>query len=163
MFAFRYVADNDGIDTEESYPYDGYRQSCRYSNETRGTTAYGGRLLPEGDELQLQAALVVVGPISVAINSSMLHFYSKGIFSSSICSKSVDHAMLAVGYGTDKIKLRNGTTKSVDYWLIKNSWSSDWGENGYLKLARNQDNMCGIGFYSCYPLVPSSKNPLPVD
>uniref|UniRef100_A0A915PQQ5 Cathepsin L-like n=1 Tax=Setaria digitata TaxID=48799 RepID=A0A915PQQ5_9BILA len=157
MDAFRYVADNDGIDTEKSYPYEGYqRKFCDYSNQTRGTTALGSKLLPEGDELQLQIAVAKIGPISVAINAAMVQFYKKGIFSSPTCSKSIDHAMLAIGYGTDKVKLKNGSTKIVDYWLIKNSWGSGWGDDGYLKLARNQDNMCGIGFYSCYPLVPSA-------
>ncbi|EFO12634.2 hypothetical protein LOAG_15899, partial [Loa loa] len=69
------------------------------------------------------------------------------------CPKTVDHAVLVVGYGTEKVTLRNGTERLSDYWLIKNSWSEKWGMEGYLKLARNTTNMCGIGYYSCYPLV----------
>ncbi|VDK88827.1 unnamed protein product [Litomosoides sigmodontis] len=154
MDAFQYVAENNGIDTGESYPYDGYQSFCRYSNLTRGTTAFGGRLLPEGDELQLQAAIATIGPISVAINAKFLQFYKRGVFSTPKCSSTLNHAVLAVGYGTEKVKLKNGTEKAVDYWLIKNSWSKHWGIGGYLKLARNKGNMCGIGYYSCYPMVP---------
>ncbi|EJD74140.1 hypothetical protein LOAG_18500 [Loa loa] len=154
MGAFKYVVKNDGIDREESYPYDGYQDICRYSNDTRGTTAYAGKMLPSGDELQLKAAVAIIGPISVAFDASMTIFYKRGILSSPSCTAFVNHGVLAVGYGTDEVKLRNGTKKRMDYWLIKNSWSKHWGMGGYLKLGRNQDNMCGIGFYSCYPSVP---------
>ncbi|EJD73559.1 hypothetical protein LOAG_19024 [Loa loa] len=82
MNAFKYVRENDGIDTEESYPYEGYQAQCRYSNESRGATAYDAKLLPWGDELQLQAAVASIGPISAAINSGLIRFYKKGIFSS---------------------------------------------------------------------------------
>ncbi|KAK6105893.1 Papain cysteine protease family protein [Brugia pahangi] len=158
MEAFEYVVKNDGIDTEKSYPYQGYQNTCRYSNSTRGTTAYAGKLLPEGDELQLQAAIATIGPISVAVDAKLMKFYRRGIFSTSKCTTRMDHALLAVGYGTEEVKLQNGTKKSVDYWLLKNSWSKRWGIGGYLKLARNQENMCGIGYYACYPLVPSDIN-----
>ncbi|CAG9538329.1 unnamed protein product [Cercopithifilaria johnstoni] len=154
MDAFRYVVKNDGIDTEESYPYDGYQYFCRYSNLTRGTTAYGGNFLPEGDELQLQAAVATIGPISVAVDAKLLKFYKRGIFSTKNCSPTPNHAILAVGYGTERVKFKNGTEKMVDYWLIKNSWSKHWGIKGYFKLGRNMGNMCGIGYYSCYPMVP---------
>ncbi|KAM3720267.1 Cathepsin [Dirofilaria immitis] len=149
--AFRYVVDNDGINTEESYPYDGYENSCRFSTGNIGTSAYGARSLPVGDELQLQAAIAMIGPISVAINASTMKFYQKGIISTHKCSTGLNHAVLAIGYGTELVKLGNGTKKLFDYWLIKNSWGNEWGINGYLKLARNQNNMCGIGLYSCYP------------
>ncbi|KAL3999063.1 Papain cysteine protease family protein [Acanthocheilonema viteae] len=154
MQAFQYVVENDGIDTEDSYPYVGYQYLCQYSNLTRGTTAIGGKFLPEGDELQLQAAIAIIGPISTAINADLMQFYKRGVFSNDHCSTSLNHAVLAVGYGTEKKKFRNGTDKLIDYWLIKNSWGKRWGIGGYLKLARNKNNMCGIGYYSCYPVVP---------
>ncbi|KAJ9584494.1 hypothetical protein L9F63_021163, partial [Diploptera punctata] len=61
-------------------------------------------------------------------------------------SKNLDHAVLVVGYGTDK------ETKQ-DYYIVKNSWAADWGENGYLKMCRNQNNNCGIATQASYPLV----------
>ena len=72
-------------------------------------------------------------------------FYKSGIWSNPECQGegSSNHAVLVVGYGSD-----NGN----DYWLIKNSWGTGWGENGYLRLARNR-NMCGVAKYASYPVV----------
>jgi len=49
-----------------------------------------------------------------------------------------------VGYGSEN---------KQDYWLIKNSWGSGWGINGYMKLARNRQNMCGVASFAVYPVV----------
>ena len=72
-------------------------------------------------------------------------FYESGIWSNPECQGegSKMHAVLVVGYGSD-----NGN----DYWLIKNSWGTKWGENGYLRLARNR-NMCGVAKYASYPVA----------
>lgn len=70
--------------------------------------------------------------------------YSKGVYSANDCQENLNHAVLVVGYGTENGK---------DYWLIKNTWGTDWGLEGYFKLARNSNNMCGIGKYQSYPTV----------
>lgn len=68
-----------------------------------------------------------------------------GIFSDDSCRPdSLNHGVTLVGYGTES---------GQDYWLIKNSWGSDWGDHGYFKLARNQDNMCGIATLATYPKI----------
>jgi len=89
----------------------------------------------KGDPEQLKAALVL-GPVSVAIEADQLafQFYSGGVISSG-CGQNLDHGVLAVGYGTES---------GVEYFLVKNSWGTSWGANGYVKIAATKDNVCGI-------------------
>ncbi|XP_058793260.1 procathepsin L-like [Phymastichus coffea] len=149
QFAFAYVKANRGIDTEKSYPYEGEDDACRYNPRNRGADDVGYVSIPRAREDKLQAAVATVGPISVAIDadSDDFIFYESGIFYSNECSSvMLDHAVLAVGYGTD-----NKTGK--DYWLVKNSWGEDWGEKGYVRMSRNRHNNCGIATSAIYPLV----------
>ncbi|KAE8573732.1 procathepsin L isoform X2 [Halyomorpha halys] len=145
--AFEYVKKNNGIDTEESYPYEAKNSEvCKFNKSTVGATVTGYKLIPRGDELALQSSVANFGPVSVAIDAShtSFHHYHSGIYFEEDCSSTdLDHGVLVVGYGSE-----NGT----DYWLVKNSWGEDWGVDGYIKMTRNRNN-CGIATCASYPLV----------
>ncbi|CAI2725783.1 unnamed protein product [Schistosoma spindalis] len=134
------------IESENDYQYKGVKSSCHY-HQSKGIIKIKKFIdLPTRDEKKLQRALYHYGPISVAIDA--LHdfiFYKSGIYESRYCSSSIlNHAVLVVGYGTEHKK---------DYWLIKNSWGTEWGMNGYIKLRRNKHNMCGIATNASFPIL----------
>jgi len=147
--AFWYVKQNGGIDTEQSYPYEGVDDKCRYSPRSKGATDVGFSDIESGNEQHLKEAVARVGPISIGIDAShsSFQFYGGGVYSEPDCDEgSIDHAVLLVGYGKDK---RSGKL----YWLVKNSWGEGWGLGGYIKMARNQNNMCGVASLASYPIV----------
>uniref|UniRef100_A0A8C6WNM7 Uncharacterized protein n=1 Tax=Neogobius melanostomus TaxID=47308 RepID=A0A8C6WNM7_9GOBI len=142
--AFQYVIDNDGIASEASYPYEGKNGICRYNSNSRAATCSSYKRLPE-DELSLKQAVATIGPISVGIYADTIKHYSSGVYNEANCGNGINHAVLVVGYGTDQ-------DTGLDYWLIKNTWGTGWGENGYIRLARNKNKMCGISSYAVYPV-----------
>lgn len=147
--AFQYIKDNGGIDTESSYPYEARDDYCRYSPRYKGATDIGFVDIEMGNEQALKTAIATQGPCSVAIDAShhTLQFYSKGVYREQECNpRRLDHGVLVVGYGIDD-------DSGSDFWLIKNSWGETWGLQGYVKIARNEDNMCGVATSASYPLV----------
>lgn len=148
--AFKYIRDNHGVDTENSYPYEAHDDKCRFKNKTVGADDKGYMEIPSGDEAKLTKAIAMKGPVSVAIDASQESFrlYDGGVYDEPNCGNSeenLDHGVLVVGYGTDPVH--------GDYYLVKNSWSETWGQSGYIKMARNKDNQCGIATSAVYPVV----------
>nr|XP_024216456.1 cathepsin L1-like [Halyomorpha halys]XP_024216457.1 cathepsin L1-like [Halyomorpha halys] len=145
--AFRYVRENGGIDTEASYPYKGVDEKCRFNKANVGATVNNLIDVPSGNENALKSAVGSVGPVSVAIDAGHIsfQFYHKGVYAEKSCSsQELDHGVLVVGYGSENGK---------DYWLVKNSWSTKWGEEGFIKMSRNNNNNCGIASSASYPVV----------
>ncbi|KAG9337748.1 hypothetical protein JZ751_028245 [Albula glossodonta] len=154
---YLYIRDKGGIASESSYPYTAKdTMLCRYSKSQRAASCKGYKILPEGENA-LRKALVYVGPISVSVNSSLhtFKFYESGIYFHRECSKSPDHALLAVGYGKsiDEHDTSSRAKHPSKFWILKNSWGTRWGEGGYMRLARDRRNHCGIGIFSVYPEV----------
>lgn len=99
------------------------------------------------DEKALKKA-VAHQPVSVAIEAGGRAFqlYDSGVFTGK-CGAALDHGVVAVGYGTDD--------DGQDYWIVRNSWGGDWGEDGYIRLERNVDaytGKCGIAMEASYPI-----------
>ncbi|KAL5845178.1 hypothetical protein ACOSQ4_011136 [Xanthoceras sorbifolium] len=155
-YAYQFVIENHGIDTEEDYPYRGQARACNKRLLKRHVVTIDGYTdVPTNNEkLLLQA--VAAQPVSVGICGSerAFQFYSKGIFTGP-CSTSLDHAVLIVGYGSEK---------GVDYWIVKNSWGRHWGMNGYIYMVRNSGNsqgLCGINMLASYPIKTRPNPPTP--
>lgn len=147
--AYDWIMKHGGIALADSYgPYlqaDGY---CHFNNATVGAVVTGYVNVTPFDAVALKTALVNEGPISIAIDAGhkSLVFYDHGLYVEPACKNGVDdldHAVLLVGYGKIFGK---------DYWLIKNSWSTYWGNDGYV-LFSQKDNMCGVTTQTTYPLV----------
>jgi len=141
------------IATEASYPYTAKDGSCKTSFTTAipkgGITGYKDI----SSETDLLDAVTNVGPVSVAIEAdqSAFQYYSSGVLTGT-CGTSLDHGVLAVGFGTD-----GGT----DYWKVKNSWGSSWGVGGYVLIQRGV-NKCGIASGPpSYPTVDGAAPPAP--
>jgi cathepsin L len=126
--------------TEAQYPYtetssdDGWNDNeCRqFSNAYKIT---GWWQVPARDEEALKRYVAFYGPASVAIHvNSAVMSYKRGIFDSK-CNGGRNHAVLVVGYGSEGGK---------DFWVVKNSWSTNYGENGYIRMKRGNGNICDI-------------------
>lgn len=150
--AFSWISKNEGLCSEEDYPY------------VSGTTKQPGVCdntcsVIENSEVQsfvdvdknsddaFMAALMMQ-PVSIAIEADQKSFqlYKSGVFTDT-CGTNLDHGVLAVGYGTEN---------NIDYYLVKNSWGTTWGDNGYIKLARgseynNGKGQCGLLMQASYP------------
>ncbi|KAG5020751.1 KDEL-tailed cysteine endopeptidase CEP1 [Glycine soja] len=148
--AFEFIANKGGITSEAYYPYKGKDRSCKVKKETHGVARIiGYESVPSNSEKALLKA-VANQPVSVYIDAGAIafKFYSSGIFEARNCGTHLDHAVAVVGYG----KLRDGTK----YWLVKNSWSTAWGEKGYMRIKRDiraKKGLCGIASNASYPIA----------
>jgi len=137
-YAFQYMIDSQKgtDDTEQSYPYKGRNGECKFSTSSAFKDAKVTGFVDLKTEDELVDATANIGPISVAVNANLFwQLYHGGILNPIACDgKKLDHGVAVVGYGTDK---------GQDYWIVRNSWGTVWGEEGYARLLRGV-NKCGI-------------------
>ena len=148
--AFKYAIDN-GMCTESAYPYvSGVTKTAGNCHSCSAVDHFSSCSdVKANDQLSLKAA-VAQQPVSIAIEADTAYFqsYSSGVLTSAACGTSLDHAVEIVGYGTE-----NG----IDYWKVRNSWSSTWGESGYVRIQKssstNDIGVCGISAEPSYIAV----------
>jgi C1A family cysteine protease len=123
---------------EATYPYTGKNQECKHRPNLGIVQVNNYTHVPPKSSEQLKAA-IAKGPVSVALAAGYTPFlsYESGIFNDKKCPTRVDHAVTAVGYGKEN---------DVGYYIIKNSWGTSYGENGYIKIAINDDVNDGLGY-----------------
>lgn len=156
-YAFDFIKKNGGIDTETDYPYTARDGKCDQNRKKNAKVVSidGYEDVPENDEQALKKA-VAHQPVSVAIEAGGRAFqlYESGVFTG-LCGTDLDHGVVAVGYGTED---------GNDYWIVRNSWGSSWGEAGYIRLHRNANvttGKCGIALEASYPIKKGQNPPKP--
>lgn len=143
---FDYLKQNGKtINKGEDYPNKGISGKCRFEKSTAVVVDFKKYLIVDDNEVALKEAVTNYGPLVVMLYASdYWKLYTGGIWYEPECSETTNHAVLLVGYGRE-----NGH----DYWLIKNSWGKDWGENGYIKFIRNKHKQfCGFPDSALYLL-----------
>ena len=146
--AMDYVIDY-GLETEAEYPYTASRGTCSaYASEfVAHITGYTD--ITSGSESALQTS-IVSRPTPVSIDASLWSFqlYSSGSYCPSGCSTtSLDHAVLAVGMTSDS----SIDSEYPDNYIVKNSWGTSWGVEGYIYMCLGESNNCGIATSATYP------------
>ncbi len=142
--AFNYWESADA-EVESAYPYTARTQSCKYSKASATNVEVASWSKVTADDTNAMKAALNVGVVSVSIEAdrSCFQSYSSGIFDNTNCGTSLDHAVALVGYGSS-----NGT----EYWILRNSWGTSWGEKGYMRLKITSGaGICGVNKGPLYP------------
>jgi cysteine peptidase B len=141
--AYSYVQNAGGIDSYTSYPYtagNGQAGSCQANSQNMIADVANSQTISGESGLAAQLNLDASqggGPVSVCVDASSWQNYQGGILTS--CGNNVDHCVQLVGY--------QAYNTPAAAWLVRNSWATSWGENGYIRIAIGQD-LCSIGDYA---------------
>jgi len=134
---------NQGQTSESLYQYQAKDGTCRAAGKPRFGKVQDYYRATKGSEAAMKDYVGNYGPSSVIITlDNGFMNYLGGVMNTPCASTTLDHSVLAVGYGSE-----NG----LDYWIIKNSWGTGWGDGGFIKMARNAGNMCQIADYVILP------------
>ena len=131
---------------EEDYPYTAYQGTCKFDATKAVSKIVGCVAVVEDSEEDLAAKVASMGPAAIAIDASHFSFqlYSRGIYDESACSSyNLDHGVGCVGFGTED---------GVNYWIVRNSWGTSWGESGYIRMVKDKNNQCGEATAATIPV-----------
>jgi len=138
--ALNYLISAGGLMVSSDYKYTARDGTCKFKKEKVALKVSGFHFSDSQDEEKIKAMLVTTGPLSVALNADPLQFYQGGIIDAGAdeCDpQALNHGVTIVGYGVEGTK---------QYWIVKNSWGSGWGEEGYFRMAIGT-GVCGINTY----------------
>ncbi|KAL4491454.1 hypothetical protein ABPG72_008110 [Tetrahymena utriculariae] len=140
--AFEYIS-KYGITSEFKYGYKSYfndTYECKFDPLKQSPEVFnqGFAKITPNDQQALLEAVATIGPIAISIDSTGWDSYEEGVFDGCDYSENIniDHAVVLVGYGTDP--------KYGDYWLVRNSYGTEFGEDGYIRIKRESEPQCGI-------------------
>lgn len=144
-WAFEYVA-TASQELETEYPYTATTgATCNYE-PSKGKVNVTTHYLVEPKSIDALKAAIAVQPVAVSVEADKPVFrnYESGVLDSAECGIATNHAIVAVGYGTD--------STGRDYYIVRNSWSASWGDQGYIKIAAESGiGVCGIQKMPVYP------------
>ncbi|XP_020840588.2 cathepsin L2-like [Phascolarctos cinereus] len=177
--AFVYIKRNKGLVSEKCYPYvakvneatpciaslewagqfcqdwGNKNKKCSYNKECAVVKIKKHVVLPFGNEEILRKTVATVGPVSVSVNARKpFIYYRGGIFVDSKCKpRYTNHALVLVGYGHENQSTEENQNEEKKFWILKNSWGVAWGEKGYMRIAKDRNNHCGIATCAVYPIL----------
>jgi C1A family cysteine protease len=135
--AYQYVQSAGGLDPLSDYPYTAEDGTCAFNAQEVVATVTNSQSISGESGLYSQTSSSSGGPVSVCVDASSWSSYNGGVLTS--CGNNVDHCVQLVGY--------NGYNSDGAYWVVRNSWGTDWGENGFIWIQIGQD-LCSIGDYA---------------
>ena len=138
--AMNYIRNTGGIVSWSSYPFQGYRNYCRFNRNSVVARVSGFTSAGSSNEEVIKNYLYRTGPLAITMNARTLQNYKGGVYNApyNYCPYAPDHGVTLVGYGV--------TSSGLKYWTIKNSWGPYWGEGGYFRIARGR-GLCGVNMY----------------
>jgi len=135
--AYKYIESAGGLESAADYPYisgEGESQSCKFNKQDVVTTVTSFSAITTETDLYKQLSSVSGGPVSVCVDTTVWYNYQGGVLTS--CTSNIDCCEQLTGY--------HGYGSNGSYWIVRNSWGANWGENGYIWIATGS-NLCGIG------------------